>query len=103
MNISMGNELICVRTILASSQEQGLQDDVVLIPGCLDLGKLFTKSECQHWALILTGGDLITNWLSVSILFHFLMSWGASWVGNGEYTMCVSFLLILLHLLLLSS
>ena len=62
----MGNGSICVRTILASSQEQGLQDDVILIPDCSDPGgsdpgALFTKSECQQLAPILAGGHLITS------------------------------------------
>ena len=71
MNISVGNGSICVRTILASSQGQGLQDDVILVPDHLDLGELFAKLECRHWAPILTGGHLIASWLSVSVLLCF--------------------------------
>ena len=57
----MGNGSICVGTILASSQEQGLQDDVILAPDRLDLGELFTKSECRQWAPNLAGGRLIAS------------------------------------------
>ena len=71
MNISMGNGSICVGTILASSQEQGLQDDVIPVPDRSDLGELFAKSECRHWAPILAGGRLIASWLSVSVLLRF--------------------------------
>ena len=67
----MGNESICVGTILASSQEQGLQDDVILIPDRLDPGKLFAKLECWQCAPNLAGGRLIASWLSVSILLRF--------------------------------
>ena len=61
MNISVGNGLIWVRTILASSQEQGLQDDIILTPDRLDPGKLFAKLECRQWAPILAGGRLIAS------------------------------------------
>ena len=71
MNISVGNGSICIGTILASSQEQGLQDDVILAPDCLDLGELFATSECRQWAPNLAGGHLIASWLSVSILLCF--------------------------------
>ena len=71
MNISMGNGSICIRTILAFSQGQGLQDDVILIPDHSDLGKLFAKLECQHWVSNLTDGHLIASWLSVSVLLCF--------------------------------
>ena len=57
----MGNGSICVETILASSQEQGLQDDVILVPDHLDPGKLFAKSECWQWAPNLAGGRLIAS------------------------------------------
>ena len=67
----MGNGSICIGTILASSQEQGLQYDVILVPDRLDLGELFAKSECQQWAPNLAGGRLIASWLSVSVLLHF--------------------------------
>ena len=70
VNIAMGDGLICVETILASSQEQGLQDDVILILDHLDLGELFAKLKCQQWAPTLTGGCLIASWLSVFILLH---------------------------------
>ena len=71
MNISVENGSICVGTILASSQEQGLQDDIILAPDCSDLGELFAKSECQQWAPNLAGGRLIASWLSVSVLLRF--------------------------------
>ena len=71
MNISVGNGSICVRTILASSQGQGLQDDVILVPDHLDPGELFTKLECQQWVPNLAGGRLIASWLSVSVLLRF--------------------------------
>ena len=61
MNISTGNGLICVGTILASSQEQGFQDDVILVPDRLDPGELFTKSECRQWVPNLAGGHLIAS------------------------------------------
>ena len=61
MNISTGNGSICVGTILAYNQEQGLQDDIICVPDHLDLGKLFTKLECWQWALNLTGGRLIAS------------------------------------------
>ena len=71
MNISVVNGSICVGTILASSQEQGLQDDVILVPDRLDPGELFTKLECRQWAPNLAGGRLIASWLSVSVLLRF--------------------------------
>ena len=43
----MGNGSICVGTILASSQEQGLQDDVILVPDCLDPGELHYQTGAQ--------------------------------------------------------
>ena len=61
MNISTGNGSICVGTILASSQDHGLQDDIILVPDHLDPGELFTKSECWQWAPNLAGGRLITS------------------------------------------
>ena len=67
----MGNGSIYLGTILASSQEQGLQDDSILVPDRLDPGELFAKLECRQWALNLTGGCLIASWLSVSVLFCF--------------------------------
>ena len=67
----MGNGSICVGIILASSQEQGLQDDVILVPDRSDPGELFAKLECRKWVLNLAGGCLIASWLSVSILLHF--------------------------------
>ena len=67
----MGDGSICVGTILASSQEQGLQDDVILVPGHLDPGELFAKSECWQWVPNLAGGHLIASWLSVSVLLCF--------------------------------
>ena len=70
-NISVGNGSICVGTILASSQEQGLQYDVILAPDRLDPGELFAKSECQQWVPNLAGGRLIASWLSVSVLLCF--------------------------------
>ena len=57
----MENGSICVGTILASSQEQGLQDDVILVLDRLDLGELFAKSEYQQWAPNLAGGRLIAS------------------------------------------
>ena len=61
MNISTGNGSIWVGTILASGQEQGRQDDVILVPDCLDPGELFTKLECRQWAPNLAGGCLIAS------------------------------------------
>ena len=61
MNISTGNGSICVGTILASGQEQGRQDDVILVPDRLDPGELFTKLECWQWAPNLAGGCLIAS------------------------------------------
>ena len=61
MNISTGNGSICVGTIPASSQEQGLQDGVILVPDRLDPGELFAKSECRKWVPNLAGGRLITS------------------------------------------
>ena len=43
---SVGNGSIFIGTRIASSQEQGLQNYVIIVPDHLDPGELFTKSEC---------------------------------------------------------
>ena len=73
-----------------------------------EFNELLFCNEAVLWAVNKNGWALnckLTFCLhSSSFLFCSLTSLGASWVTNGEYTMCALFILLIhLHLLVLSS
>ena len=62
---------------MASSQEQGLQDDVILAPDHSDLEELFVKLECRQSVPILMGGHLNHDFFFIllfSLSLNFLVT-----------------------------